>query len=100
MEFDFIILVPKKKRKKMLDKRKWLDTKNKHLRHNRVCVVCGEKNHLEVHHIKPIAQFPELAYEESNLVTLCRRGNNCHLVHGHLGNFNKHNPNILSLKKY
>lgn len=100
MEFEFIVILPKIKRIKMLDKRKWLDVKNKHLRHNNQCIICGTNHFLEVHHIKPINKFPELAYEPSNLVTLCRKGKNCHLVHGHLGNFNNHNQNILSLKKF
>lgn len=84
----------------MLDKRKWLDVKNLHLRHNKKCIVCGSEFFLEVHHIKPVGKYPELSYEPSNLVALCRKGNNCHLVHGHLGNFNNHNENILSLKKF
>lgn len=30
---------------------------------------------VEVHHIKPVDEYPELAYEDSNLVSLCHA---CH----------------------
>ena len=34
-----------------------------------------EKNNLQVHHIKPRFKYPELMYEESNLITLCQTCN-------------------------
>lgn len=40
-------------------------------------------DNLECHHIKSYRDFPELAYEESNLIMVCRR---CNLD---LGNSNK-----------
>ena len=39
------------------------------------CVLCGSKRRLQVHHIKRWADYPELRYELSNLVTLCYQ---CH----------------------
>ncbi len=37
-----------------------------------VCVICGNDNHRHVHHIKTRREYPELAFEQSNLVTVCR----------------------------
>lgn len=47
------------------------------LRDNYSCLMCGHREPaiMEVDHIKPKCQFPELALEMSNLVTLCP---NCH----------------------
>jgi len=39
------------------------------------CVMCGDDNYRHVHHIKTRREFPELAFEETNLITLCR---SCH----------------------
>jgi 5-methylcytosine-specific restriction endonuclease McrA len=36
------------------------------------CVKCGVPAPLEVHHIKRVKDAPELAYELSNLMTLCK----------------------------
>ena len=35
------------------------------------CVKCGAVGRIEVDHIKPVRDAPELAYELSNLQTLC-----------------------------
>lgn len=44
------------------------------------CAVCGSKDNLEAHHIKPVAQFPELALDINNGTTLCLK---CHYdAHG------------------
>lgn len=39
------------------------------------CVECGSTEDIEAHHVKPKALFPELAYDVSNGITLCRA---CH----------------------
>jgi 5-methylcytosine-specific restriction endonuclease McrA len=39
------------------------------------CVECGYDGDLEMHHIQPVKQFPELATDKDNVITLCRR---CH----------------------
>lgn len=40
-----------------------------------VCVICGNDKFKHVHHIKTRRQSPELVFEKSNLITLCR---SCH----------------------
>ena len=50
-------------------------------RDNGYCQRCWNKygilndQKLEVHHIKPRSKYPELTFEESNLVTICRTCN-------------------------
>ena len=40
------------------------------------CVLCGEKDsQLEIHHILPISEYPSLAADCKNLITLCQK---CH----------------------
>ena len=95
-----IIRLPKKVITHIKNKRKWLDIQRKFRRENPLCAVCGSDTNIEVHHIIPVNVNESLCFEESNLISLCRKYKNCHLVHGHLGNFNNYNPNILLLKKF
>lgn len=39
------------------------------------CVKCGSTEHLEAHHIKPFAEYPDLRLDLDNGITLCRA---CH----------------------
>jgi 5-methylcytosine-specific restriction endonuclease McrA len=41
------------------------------------CLLCGTKKDIQMHHIKPIATYPELEFEPSNISFLCRC---CHLL--------------------
>ena len=53
--------------------RKWRERVLKRDGHR--CQHCGEKEHLNVHHIKYFAEYKELRYELENGVTLCEA---CH----------------------
>lgn len=53
----------------------WKFAKDDVIERDRFCVVCGSAKNLTVHHIKPLKQYPQLAFEISNLVLLCK---NCH----------------------
>lgn len=49
-------------------------------RDNWTCQHCGKKGDINAHHVKPLAQYPKLALEPSNGITLCV---DCHSkVHG------------------
>lgn len=76
----------------------WPKVRKEHLEKQPTCVACGGNKTLEVHHIKPFNQHPELELDPNNLITLCENktnGVNCHLLFGHLGNFKSINTNII-----
>ena len=76
---------------------KWRKVRAAHIAKNPECEVCGRKTLLEVHHVMPFSQFPDLELEPKNLITLCenkKNGLNCHLFVGHLGNYSRFNPNV------
>ncbi|HEY8067074.1 MAG TPA: HNH endonuclease [Methylosinus sp.] len=39
------------------------------------CAQCGSRERLEVHHLRPVRERPDLAFDLVNLKTLCRA---CH----------------------
>lgn len=59
--------------------------------HN-TCAVCGCKDDLDVHHIKPFHLFPALELEPTNFITLCRAH---HLLFGHLMSWPSYNPHVV-----
>lgn len=66
----------------------WASDRRNHLIKEGECQWCGSKKDLEVHHIKPFCDNPELERDPKNLITLCQGvGRQCHLKFGHLGNF-------------
>lgn len=72
----------------------WSSVRDAWVSANPVCAVCGGKSKLQVHHKIPFHLSPELELDQNNLITLCTRkkkGINCHLLIGHLGNFRKVN---------
>lgn len=82
---------------------KWESFRKEWLTTNNCCAVCGNTKNLEVHHIKPFKDFPELELDKNNLITLCEKttliGNckiNCHLQIGHDGNFKFYNDTLNS----
>jgi predicted HNH restriction endonuclease len=75
----------------------WPKIRKNFLLKNSKCAVCNGTKKLEVHHIKPFHQAPELELDENNLITLCEDwsyGLNCHLLVGHLGNYRNINPSV------
>lgn len=55
------------------------------------CHICGEKKHVELHHIVPRHVDQSKIFDEDNLIPLCRA---CHFRWGHLCNYETYNPNI------
>lgn len=75
----------------------WPKVRAEHLKKNSTCAVCDGKAKLEVHHIKPFHEHPELELDPNNLITLCESKNNginCHLAFGHLGHYQAANPTV------
>lgn len=66
--------------------------RREHLEKEPCCAACGRKKALEVHHIVPYHENPELELDPTNLITLC--ADPCHLVWGHLMSFKRVNPSV------
>jgi hypothetical protein len=54
-----------------------------------VCELSGSKKNVQIHHIIPVWQAPELAAEQSNFIALSASAH-IHLIWGHNGNFGKY----------
>lgn len=55
------------------------------------CALCGTKKRLQVHHKKPYHEFPELEFEDDNLIVLCQPD---HFSVGHYYNWQDYNPDV------
>jgi len=76
---------------------KWPKVRAEHLKKNSECAVCSGTKTLEVHHVQPFHEHPNLELDPNNLITLCESKNNginCHLAFGHLGNYKNANPAV------
>lgn len=76
---------------------RWPSVRRAFLAKNPVCAMCGGRKKLEVHHIRPFHEAPELELEESNLIVLCESkswGVVCHQFVGHLGTYTRANPQV------
>jgi 5-methylcytosine-specific restriction endonuclease McrA len=70
----------------------WARVRREHLEQEPSCAACGRSRELEVHHVVPYHERPELELDPTNLITLC--ADPCHIVHGHLMNWKKSNPDV------
>ena len=70
----------------------WKKTRASHLESNGMCLACGGRVSLEVHHLMPYHQYPELELDKNNLITLCDSKSRCHWIIGHLLNWRSYNP--------
>lgn len=71
---------------------RWPTVRGTHLRRFPNCAACGRTTALEVHHIIPFQADPELELSPDNLITLC--ADPCHLMFGHLGNWQSWNVSV------
>lgn len=90
MKFSIFNFIPLRFTKRAVG---WSKVRAEHLKNNPICAACGSDTGLEVHHIKPFHEFPELELDPNNLITLCNKS--CHLYFGHLKYFQSWNPNVV-----
>src|SRR3990167_6844535 len=73
----------------------WREVRNKFIRENPLCSVCGKKGTFlkpnEVHHCEPFHFKPELELSYANLITFCREH---HLLIGHLMSWKSFNKDV------
>jgi hypothetical protein len=72
----------------------WSAVRKKHLADNPRCAACGTNKMLQVHHIKPFKEQPELELDPSNLITLCLI-KDCHVDIGHGGHYKFYCSDVL-----
>lgn len=74
---------------------KWPEVRDAYLKAYPVCEICGRKDKLIVHHKVPFHIDSSKELDLENLMTLCEGDTvNCHLLFGHLLNWQKYNPLI------
>lgn len=75
----------------------WPLVRAAHLRFEPECVACGSRTALSVHHVEPFHLNPGRELDPGNLVTLCEcPAHNCHLIFGHVLNWQLGNPDARS----
>jgi len=72
----------------------WAAVRRKHLKANSVCLACGSTSMLQVHHMVPFSDRPDLELDPTNLITLCMSRKECHLHIGHGGGYKFFNPSV------
>lgn len=76
---------------------RWRAYRDRWLKTHPTCAACGGKENLIVHHIYPFS-WPggeERELDESNFLSLCEAdSHNCHLLFGHLLDWQSRNPNV------
>lgn len=75
----------------------WPTVRKEFLKEHPHCAVCGGTKKVEVHHKVPFHMAPERELDVTNLITLCeikKKGVNCHLLFGHLGNYKRVNETV------
>jgi len=71
----------------------WSKARKNYLKLHPKCELCGGTKGLEVHHVIPFKESPDLELDPNNFQTLCRP-KRCHIFFGHLGSWRKFNPTV------
>lgn len=71
---------------------RWPRVRREHLARNPACIACGRTTGVEVHHVVPFHERPELELDPANLVTLS--ADHCHFVFGHGLDWRTANPRV------
>ena len=64
---------------------RWAEAERRFLKEHSKCAACGGDFLVHVHHILPIERYPELEFEEGNMLALCMSEQECLLRFGHGG---------------
>lgn len=72
----------------------WPAARAAHLRLHPACAVTGQTRHVEVHHVIPFHERPDLELDPENLITLAEASVNTHFMIGHLLSWHSHNPDV------
>jgi 5-methylcytosine-specific restriction endonuclease McrA len=66
---------------------------------DQTCAACGRSDHLEAHHVLPFHLYPQFEMDPRNWIALGRHPDhlNCHLIVGHLGDYEAFNPLVREL---
>lgn len=72
----------------------WHYIRDQFIEDNPYCEACGSSEKLQVHHIIPFSNRPDLELVDSNLIVLCMSINECHFLLGHGGSFKTYNPHV------
>jgi len=70
---------------------RWGAVRAKYIKEHPECSACGDKDELEIHHVKPYHEDRSLELEPDNLITLCR---DCHFYFGHLKSWRSWNVTV------
>jgi len=76
----------------------WRGVRKQYLKDHPKCALCESTTKLQIHHIIPFHIAPDKELDQNNLITLCENkkyGVNCHLLVGHLGNYQRINASVL-----
>jgi len=74
---------------------KWRAVRKTHMDAHPECAVCAATKLLQVHHVTPFSDRPDLELEPTNLITLCMTKTECHLLVGHGDRFSCFNPHVV-----
>lgn len=75
--------------------RLWREVRDRHLKENPECAVCGRRKNVVPHHVVPVHVDPSRELDPGNLISLCEGpAFNCHLFFGHLRDWSSFNPEV------
>lgn len=74
--------------------RDWPRKRDEILKLSPACIVCGRSDELDVHHIQPYHERPDLELVNDNLCVLCGGDWNHHFWFGHLGSWKSWNLRV------
>jgi len=76
----------------------WAEAARRFLKEHSRCAACGGDDRVQVHHVLPVDRYPELEFDESNMISLCMSPLECHVKLGHGGDASMRfwNPHVVA----